>query len=151
MVLIDDRYELLALAGSGGMAEVYLARDVVLDREVALKLLKARYAQDEEFVERFRREAKSAASLTNRHMVPVFDRGETEDGTYYIAMEYVPGGTLKDRLGPRGNSRPAAHRDGAAGRPSPEDRPREGMVHRDIKPRNILISGRVTRRSRTSA
>jgi eukaryotic-like serine/threonine-protein kinase len=80
LVLIDDRYELLALAGSGGMAEVYLARDVVLDREVALKLLKARYAEDEEFVERFRREAKSAASLASPYVVPIFDRGETMTG-----------------------------------------------------------------------
>jgi hypothetical protein len=83
--IVDDRYELLALVGSGGMAEIYLARDVVLDREVALKLLKTRYAQDEEFVERFRREAKSAASLASPYVVPIFDRGETDDGTYYIA------------------------------------------------------------------
>jgi serine/threonine protein kinase len=84
--LIDDRYELRALVGSGGIAEVYLARDAVLDREVALKLLKARYAEDEEFVERFRREARSAASLASPYVVPIFDRGETEDGTYYMAM-----------------------------------------------------------------
>ena len=76
------------------MAEVYLARDVVLDREVALKLLKTRYAEDEEFVARFRREAKSAAALASPYVVPIFDRGETEDGTYYIAMEYISGGTL---------------------------------------------------------
>ena len=72
--LIDDRYELLALVGSGGMAEVYLARDVVLDREVALKLLKTRYAEDEEFVARFRREAKSAAAIASPYVVPIFDR-----------------------------------------------------------------------------
>ena len=90
--LVDDRYELRAVTGSGGMADVFLAYDRVLDRDVALKLLKDRYVRDGEFVERFRREAQSAAALANRHIVPVFDRGETEDGAYYIAMEYVPGG-----------------------------------------------------------
>jgi serine/threonine protein kinase len=71
--------------GSGGMAEVFLAHDEVLDRDVALKLLKAQYAEDEEFVERFRREARSAASLSHPHIVPIFDQGESGDGTYYIA------------------------------------------------------------------
>src|SRR5918995_378035 len=100
---VDDRYELRALTGSGGMADVFLAYDLVLDRDVALKLLKDRYATDEEFVERFRREARSAAALSNRHIVPVFDRGETEDGTYYIAMEYVPGGDLGDLIESEGS------------------------------------------------
>ena len=84
--LIDDRYDLRDLVGSGGMANVFLAYDEVLDRDLALKLLKVRYAEDEEFSERFRREARSAA-LSSPYIVPVFDRGETEDGTYYIAME----------------------------------------------------------------
>ena len=78
--------------GSGGMAESWVARDVVLDREVAFKLLKTRYAEDEEFVARFRREAKSAAAIASpcgSHL----RLGEAEDGTYYIAMEYIPGGT----------------------------------------------------------
>src|SRR5918997_6947351 len=96
--LIDGRYELRGQIGSGGMAYVHLAHDEVLDRDVALKLLKTRYAENEELVERFRREAKSAASLSHPHIVPVFDGGETEDGTYYITMEYLPGGTLKDRI-----------------------------------------------------
>src|SRR5215212_5358487 len=96
--LIDQRYELCTLVGSGGMADVYLAGDEVLGREVALKLLKNRYAENEEFVERFRREAKSAAVLSNPYIVPIFDRGETDDGTYYITMEYLPGGTLKETL-----------------------------------------------------
>src|SRR4028118_1233059 len=80
------------------MADVFLAYDRVLDRDVALKLLKDRYAGDEDFVERFRREAKSAAALSSPFIVPVFDRGETEDGAYYIALEYLPGGTLEGRL-----------------------------------------------------
>jgi serine/threonine-protein kinase len=140
--LVDDRYELRALAGGGGMADVFLAYDRVLDRDVALKLLKDRYAQDEEFVERFRREARSAASLINRYIVPVFDRGETEDGTYYIAMEYVPGGDLGDLIESEGSlsSRRAAEialQVAEALRAAHE----RGVVHRDVKPRNVLITG----------
>jgi eukaryotic-like serine/threonine-protein kinase len=141
-ILIDERYELRQLVGSGGMADVFLAHDEVLDRDVALKLLKARYAEDEEFIERFRREARSAAALANPYIVPIFDRGETEDGTYYIAMEYLPGGTLKDRIRSSGALPPrtvvevtlqtvealqAAHE--------------KGIIHRDVKPDNILIAG----------
>ena len=99
------------------MADVFLAYDLVLDRDVALKLLKDRYATDEEFVERFRREAKSTAALSNRHIVPVFDRGDTEDSTHYIAMEYLPGGDLG---GPHRKRRatlsPEDGRDRASGR-----------------------------------
>ena len=104
--LVDDRYELRALAGSGGMANVFLAYDRILGRDVALKLLKDRYAGDEDFVERFRREAKSAAALSSPFIVPVFDRGETKDGTCYIAMEYLPGGTLEDRIARAGRLSP---------------------------------------------
>ena len=140
-ILVDDRYELRALTGSGGMADVFLAYDRVLDRDVALKLLKDRYIRDGEFVERFRREAKSAAALTNRHIVPVFDRGETEDGAYYIAMEYVPGGDLGDllvgegRLPPRRASEMALQVADAL-----RTAHGRGVIHRDIKPRNVLIT-----------
>jgi eukaryotic-like serine/threonine-protein kinase len=139
--LIDERYELRGLVGSGGMAYVYLAHDKVLDREVALKLLKTRYAENEELVERFRREARSAASLCHPHIVPVFDWGETEDGTYYIAMEYLPGGTLKDDILKRGTLPPwmvaeAALQIAKALRAAHVG----GIVHRDVKPRNILVS-----------
>ena len=138
---VVDRYELRTLAGSGGMAEVFLAYDRVLGRDVALKLLRGRYAGDEDFVERFRREAKSAAALSSPFIVPVFDRGETSDGAYYIAMEYLPGGTLEDRITRAGRLSPheavelavqvtealqAAH-----GR---------GVVHRDVKPGNVLLT-----------
>src|SRR3712207_5949480 len=80
------------------MGKVFLARDGVLARDVALKVLREQYARDEEFVGRFEREAKAAASLNYLHIVQVYDLGTATDGTYYIAMEYVPGGTLKDRI-----------------------------------------------------
>jgi beta-lactam-binding protein with PASTA domain/tRNA A-37 threonylcarbamoyl transferase component Bud32 len=139
--LVDNRYRLKRPLGSGGMADVYLAHDDVLDRDVALKVMSSRYAQDEEFVERFRREAQSAAALSHPNIVSIFDRGETEDGTYYIAMEYLSGGTLKDRILKRGAlpARTAAavalQIAGALGAAH-----RRGVVHRDIKPHNILIT-----------
>jgi eukaryotic-like serine/threonine-protein kinase len=138
---IDRRYELRGLVGSGGMADVFVAHDEILDRDVALKLLKDHYAKNEEFIERFRREARSAASLSHPHIVPVFDWGETGDGMYYIAMEYLPGGTLKDRIMSRGALPPrtaaaVALQIAEALRAAHE----QGMIHRDIKPRNILIT-----------
>ena len=93
--LVDGRYRILRRIGSGGMADVYAAEDTHLGREVALKVLHRRFAQDQEFVERFRREAKAAAGLSHPNVVGVFDRGEHE-GTYYIAMEYLTGRTLKE-------------------------------------------------------
>src|SRR3712207_3224616 len=139
--LIDERYKLRALLGSGGMAHVYLAHDAVLDRDVALKMLKARYAENGELVERFRREARSAASLSHPHIVPVFDWGQTGDGTYYIAMEYLPGGTLKDRIRTTGAFPPRT----AAGvalqtAEALHAAHQMGVIHRDIKPGNILFA-----------
>ena len=100
--LVDNRYRIVRPLGSGGMADVYLAHDDVLDRDVALKIMSANYSSDEEFVERFKREAQSAAALSHPNIVSIYDRGETEPdggpGTYYIAMEYLPGGNLKDRI-----------------------------------------------------
>lgn len=139
--LIDDRYELQALAGSGGMADVYLAYDNVLDRYVAIKLLKDRYAEDEEFVERFRREAKSAAALANRHIVPIFDWGEAKDGTYYIVMEYLPEGDLKDQIKSEGTlSSRAAAEVALQVAEALQAAHKRGIIHRDVKPRNILIA-----------
>src|SRR5215211_823026 len=139
--LIDQRYELRTLVGSGGMADVYLAGDEVLGREVALKLLKERYAEDEEFVERFKREARSAAALSSPYIVPIFDWGETEDGTYYITMEYLPGGTLKERIMATGALRPQAATEVALQVAKALKAAHAlGIVHRDIKPRNILVS-----------
>ena len=140
--LIDGRYELRALAGSGGMADVYLAYDRVLDRHVAIKLLKARYVEDEEFVERFRREAKSAAALVNRYIIPIFDWGEADDGSYYIVMEYVPAGDLEDRMKGEGRLSPNAAADVALQVAEALQAAHErGIIHRDVKPRNILIAG----------
>ncbi len=139
--LVDNRYRLRETLGSGGMADVYLAHDDVLDRPLALKILSGRYANDEEFVERFRREARNAASLSHPNIVSIYDRGETGDGTYYIAMEYLPGGTLKDRLNKRG---PLPARTAAAVALQIAEALRcahdSGVVHRDIKPHNILIT-----------
>src|SRR5215213_8468764 len=138
--LIDQRYELRTLVGSGGMADVYLARYEVLGREVALKLLKDRYAENEEFVERFRREAKSAA-LSSPYIVPIFDRGETDDGTYYITIEYLPGGTLKERITATGALRPQAAAEVALQvAKALKTAHVRGVVHRDIKPRNMLVT-----------
>lgn len=92
--VIDRRYKVLSRIGAGGMAEVFCAQDQSLGRKVALKLLYPRFAGDAEFVERFRREASSAASLQHPNVVGIYDRGRW-DGTYYIAMEYMPGRTLK--------------------------------------------------------
>jgi serine/threonine-protein kinase len=123
------------------MADVYLAYDTVMDRDVALKLLKDRYAQDEEFVERFRREARSAASLANRYIVPVFDRGETADGTYYIVMEYVSGGDLGDLIKSEGRLPPRRATEIALqAAEALQAAHKRGIVHRDIKPRNVLIT-----------
>ena len=139
--LIDKRYELRGLVGSGGMANVFLAHDEVLDRDVALKLLKDQYAENEEFVERFKREARSAASLSHPHIVPVFAWGETGDGMYYIAMEYLRGGTLKERIMSKG-ALPARTAAAVALQIAEalQAAHEQGMIHRDIKPRNILIT-----------
>ena len=139
--IIDGRYELGASLGSGGMGEVYLAHDGVLERDVALKVLRSQYAGDEEFAERFRREARSAASLSHPNIVQVYDRGEAEDGTSYIAMEYVPGGTLKEQIERRG---PFGDRETAAVGAQIADAlgaaHERGMIHRDIKPQNVLVT-----------
>jgi eukaryotic-like serine/threonine-protein kinase len=141
--VLDDRYDVVRPLGSGGMGEVYLAHDRVLGRDVALKVLRKQYAGDDEFAERFKREAMSVASLSHPNIVQVYDRGETEEGASYIAMEYVPGGTLKERISREGPLEAAdaaglgaqvAEALGAA-----HDR---GMVHRDIKPQNVLLAAR---------
>src|ERR687887_2284966 len=93
--VVDGRYRITSRIGTGGMADVYCAHDEHLGRDVAIKVLHRRFAQDQEFVERFRREASAAAGLQHPNVVNVFDRG-AHDGTYYIAMELLAGHTLKD-------------------------------------------------------
>src|SRR5678815_1720237 len=95
--LFAGRYRIARKLGGGGMADVYLAEDQELGRRVAVKMLHARYANDEQFVERFRREATHAAGLSHPNIVSIFDRGEF-DGSYYIVMEYVEGRTLKELI-----------------------------------------------------
>ena len=139
--VLSDRYELEELVGTGGMSSVYRAHDRLLDRKVALKVLHEQYTDDEEYVERFRREARAVAALSHPNIVTVIDRGE-HGGRQFIVFEYVDGENLKqliERRGPapvttalelaiqiaRGLS--FAHQ--------------QGLVHRDVKPQNVLLNG----------
>src|SRR5206468_7570728 len=143
--LFDGRYRIVRKIGTGGMANVYLAEDQELGRRVAIKILNDRHANDEQFVERFRREAKNAAALSHQNIVSIYDRGEAE-GTYYIAMEYLDGRTLKELILSRGPSPIPVAIDytrqilAAIGFAH-----RNGIVHRDIKPHNVIVGpdGRV--------
>jgi eukaryotic-like serine/threonine-protein kinase len=135
--VVDSRYRVLQRLGSGGMADVWLADDTHLQRRVALKVLHRRFAQDREFVERFRREAEAAAGLQHPNIVAVFDRGEFE-GTYYIAMQYVEGPTLKALidagLTPEQSVTLIRQVLEAA-----RFAHRNGVVHRDLKPQNVIV------------
>jgi serine/threonine-protein kinase len=138
--LVDNRYVLVRSLGIGGMGEVYLAHDEVLDRDVALKVLRKQYAGDEGSAERFRREASSAASLSHPNIVQLYNRGETGDGTLYIVMEYVSGGTLQEQIDERG---PLEAREAAAVAVQIAEAlvaaHERGVIHRDIKPQNVLL------------
>jgi serine/threonine-protein kinase len=137
--LVDGRYRILRRIGSGGMADVYCAEDSHLGRQVAIKVLHRRFAQDQEFVERFRREAKSAAGLNHPNVVGVFDRGEHE-GTYYIAMEFLTGRTLKDVVT---TEAPLAQERvidiGTQILQAAGFAHRHGVIHRDFKPHNVIV------------
>ncbi len=142
---IDGRYQIIRTIGEGGMANVYLAHDTILDREVAVKILRGDLANDEKFVKRFQREAKAASSLNHPNIVEMYDVGE-DDGNYFIVMEYVNGKTLKSLIKKRGglslsevvdimlqltNGIACAHD--------------SYLIHRDLKPQNVMIfeDGRV--------
>ena len=141
--LFDGRYRIVRKLGSGGMANVYLAEDEDLGRRVAIKILNERYANDDLFIERFRREAKSAAALSHPNIVSVYDRGEAE-GTYYIAMEVIEGRSLKELIMTRGPL-PIAQAIAYTHEMLEALRfaHRHGIIHRDIKPHNILIGERL--------
>ncbi|HEY2716577.1 MAG TPA: PASTA domain-containing protein [Solirubrobacterales bacterium] len=133
----DGRYRILQRIGGGGMADVYLAEDTHLQRRVALKVLHRHFAQDREFVERFRREAESAAGLSQPNIVAVYDRGEFE-GTYYIAMQYVDGPTLRELID-RGLSIEQAVAIIRQVLEAARYAHRNGIVHRDLKPGNVIV------------
>ncbi|GAA0495277.1 serine/threonine protein kinase PrkC [Salinibacillus aidingensis] len=143
--VLNDRYKILNAIGGGGMANVYLGHDTILDRKVAIKALRMEYAHDEEFIERFRREAQSTISLSHPNIVSIYDVGEEDDNDniYYIVMEYVRGMTLKQYIQQYG--------------PLPAEEAVDVMkqitsaishahhneiIHRDIKPQNILIDNK---------
>ncbi len=136
---INDRYEIIRTIGEGGMANVYLARDIILDRNVAIKILRGDLAGDEKFVRRFQREALSASSLSHPNIVEMYDVGE-DAGTYYIVMEYVEGMTLKQLLKKKGALSLSEAIDIML---QITDGIKEAhdsyIIHRDLKPQNILI------------
>jgi eukaryotic-like serine/threonine-protein kinase len=135
--VVDKRYRVLRRLGSGGMADVWLAEDAHLQRQVALKVLYSRYLQDQQFVARFQREAEAAAGLQHPNIVGVFDRGQ-DDGVNYIAMRYVEGPTLKELIerGLTPEQAVALVRQVLEGARFAH---RNGIVHRDLKPQNVIV------------
>ena len=136
---INDRYEIIRSIGEGGMANVYLGYDTILDRNVAIKVLRGDLSTDEKFVRRFQREALSASSLAHPNIVEMYDVGE-DNGIYYIVMEYVEGKTLKQLLKKRGNLTLSEAIDIMLqltdGMAHAHD---SYIIHRDLKPQNIMI------------
>ena len=136
---ISDRYQIIKSIGEGGMANVYLAYDTILDRNVAVKILRGELASDEKFVKRFQREAIAASSLSNPNIVEVYDVGE-DNGDFYIVMEYIEGKHLKALLKKRGKLTVSETVDImsqiASGLSVAHD---SFIIHRDIKPQNIMI------------
>ena len=142
--LLSDRYEILEKIGDGGMATVYKARCRVLDRYVAIKILRPEYASDEEFIKKFNRESKAAASLSSQNIVGIYDVGADkidEESIYYIVMEYIDGTTLKDIIDSKGKlSEDDAIDYSIQILRALKDAHDHNVVHRDIKPHNIMIT-----------
>src|SRR3979409_1136717 len=138
--VFTNRYEIQREIAQGGMAEVFLARDQLLDRPVALKPLHPEFARAPTFVERFRREAQAAANLNHPNIVAIYDWGQ-DSGTYFIVMEYVEGRSLRDLvrseapIDPSQTAEVAAEIASALGFAH-----RNGVVHRDVKPGNVLLT-----------
>ncbi len=137
--ILDQRYELEELIGGGGMADVYRAKDLLLNRPVAVKILHEQFKQDKEFIEKFQREAQAAARLSHPNIVNIYDVG-VADGDHYIVMEYVPGRTLKDKIRQEGHlpvseALRIAREIGEALAHAHAN----NLVHCDIKPHNILM------------
>jgi eukaryotic-like serine/threonine-protein kinase len=140
LTTLDGRYHVIDRVAAGGMGEVFRARDAVLDREVAIKVLHRSLAGDQGFVERFRREARAAASLSHPNIVAVHDWGAV-DGIYYMVMEYVRGRAVRDLLNAQGRLEPAQAADALRQTLlALEHAHRQGIVHRDVKPENILVT-----------
>ncbi|MFN2526339.1 MAG: Stk1 family PASTA domain-containing Ser/Thr kinase [Actinomycetota bacterium] len=139
--IYGGRYEILERIGSGGMAEVYRGRDELLGREVAIKVLSERYSRDRSFVERFRREAQSAANLNHPNIVSLYDYGSEDDRAYFIVMEYIDGRSLADIIRQEGLLLPERAAEITAEVAAALERAHTaGIVHRDIKPGNIMIT-----------
>jgi serine/threonine protein kinase len=140
--IINGRYQILKKLGEGGMGTVYLAEQISMARKVALKVLQGNYANDEEFISRFRREARLAASLNHPYIVTVYDFDQAEDGSLFIAMEYVDGMSLTEvirRHSPLDIGRAVGL--GAQIAEGLDAAHRTGVIHRDIKPDNIMVVG----------
>src|SRR5579864_2444213 len=136
---LGNRYRLISEIARGGMAAVWRAEDTLLDRQVAVKLLHPQFATDPEFLERFRREARAAARLSHPNIVPIYDVGE-DNGIPYIVMELVEGGNLKDRIRAAAPLADAEIRAiGAALAATLDYAHQKGLIHRDVKPQNVLL------------
>jgi eukaryotic-like serine/threonine-protein kinase len=138
---VRARYQVIARIASGGMGEVFRARDSVLDREVAIKVLHRNLAGDPGFIDRFRLEARAAALLSHPNIVAVHDWGSTTNGTYFMVMEFVPGHSLRDLLATQGKLEPQQAVEVLLQMLAALDHAhRKGIVHRDVKPENVLVT-----------